>query len=56
MTSRGANKISCVDLEARKVKYSKGIGKIQTTAKSETNTRGIDVPAEMEGGLKMKYI
>ena len=38
-----ANKISRVDLEARKVKYSKGIDKIGKTTKSETNTCGIDM-------------
>ena len=51
-----ANKISRVDLEARKDKYSKGVNKIRKTTKSETNTCGMDVPAEMDGGLKMKDI
>ena len=50
------NNISRVDLEARKDKYSKGVNKIRKTTKSETNACGIDVPAEMDGGLKMKEI
>lgn len=51
-----ANKISHVDLEARKVKYSTGICKPRKTTKSEQNTCGMDIPAEMDGGLKIKDI
>ena len=50
------NKMSHVDLEARKTKYSSGIDKPRKVTKSERNNCGIDVPAEMDGGLKIKDI
>ena len=34
----------------------KGVNKTQKTTKSETNTCGIDVPAEMDGGLQIREI
>ena len=49
-------KISRVDLEARKVKYSKSVDKIRKITKSEMNACDIDVRAKMEGGLKMKDV
>ena len=49
-----ANKMSYVKLEARKKKYSTGIGKNRKVAKSERSSCGIDVSAEIYGGLKIK--
>ena len=54
--SRDTNKISRVDLEARKEKYSKGIQKPRKITKSEQNVCGPDISAEMDGGLKKCYI
>jgi len=50
------NKISRVDLEARKEKYSKGVEKPRKITKSEQNVCGPDMLAEMDGGLKKCYI
>ena len=49
-----ANKTSAVDLKKRKSKIAKGINKSRKITKSEQNNCGIDVPAEMDGGLKIK--
>ena len=51
-----ANRISRVDLEKRKDKYAKGVDKPRKVTKSEQSNCGIDVPAEMDGGLKVKDI
>ena len=51
-----ANKTSRVDLEKRKSKIAKGISKSRKITKSEQNNCGVDVPAEMDGGLKIKDI
>ena len=51
-----ANKISRVDLEARKAKYSEGIEKTRKVTKSEQSKCAVDVPAEMDGGLKKKHV
>ena len=50
------NKISRVDLEARKAKYAEGIEKPRKITKAEQNSCGPDITAEMDGGLKIKYI
>ena len=50
------NKISCVDLEARKANYAEGIEKLRKITKAEQSLCGPDIPAEMDGGLKIKYI
>ena len=51
-----ANKISRVDLEARKEKYSEGVEKTRKVTKSEQSKCALDVPAEMDGGLKKKHV
>jgi len=50
------NKISRVDLDARKDRYAEGVDKPRKITKSEVNVCGADVPAEMDGGLKKKDI
>ena len=49
-----ANKISRVDLEERKEKYAKGILKPRKITKAEQNSFGVDIPAEMDGGIRIK--
>ena len=49
-----ANKMSHADLEARKKKYSIGLEKNRKVTKSERSSCGIDVPAGMDSGLKIK--
>ena len=51
-----ANKISRVDLEARKAKYSEGTKKTWKVTNSEQSKCAVDVPAEMDGGLKKKHV
>ena len=52
--TRNTNKVSRADLDATKEKFAKGINKVRKLTKSETNTCGLHVPAEMDGGVKMK--
>ena len=51
-----ANRVSRIDLEARKVKYANGIQKPRKLTKAEQIKCGLDVPAEMDGGLRKKDI
>jgi hypothetical protein len=50
------NQISYVDVEARKVMYAKGTQQPRKLTKSEQNACGADIPAEMDGGIKIKDI
>ena len=50
------NKTSCVDLEARKAKYAEGIKKPHKITKAEQSLCGLDIPAEMDGGLTIKNL
>jgi len=54
--SRDTNKISRVDLEARKEKYSKGIQKPRKITKSEQNVCGPDISAEMDGAKSISFL
>jgi len=43
-------------LEAQKEKYAEGVEKPRKETKSEQSRCGLDIPAEMDGGLKKKDI
>ena len=51
-----ANKISRVDLKEHKEKYAKGILKPRKITKAEQNSFGVDIPAEMDGGNRIKNV
>ena len=51
-----ANRVSRIDLEARKIKYANGIQKPRKLTKAEQIKCGLDVPAEMDSDLRKKDI
>ena len=49
-----SNIMSHIELERQKVKYASGIENPRKRIKNEQNTCCLDIPAEMDGGLKEK--
>ena len=47
------NRISCVDIEARKRKYEEGVAKPRKPTKSEQCKCGADITPAMNGGIKI---